>query len=228
MVVADFSGTEGDDDLDGGKGADVIKGLGGADYLRGFSGADLLSGGDGNDNLNGGRGADALDGGAGFDLASYWLSTRGLTADLQNPDANTSEAKGDSYVGIEGLEGSYFNDVLRGDGNSNDILGAGGDDRLVGRGGDDFLAGGAGADRIDGGDGLDFAGYWESDVGLTVDLLDPAENTGEAQGDSYASVEGLLGTRFDDVLRGNGEANIIFGNDGDVFYRNSIIFPLSF
>ncbi len=205
-------------------GNDAIAGSVFGDRLSGLGGDDMLSGGWGDDTLDGGAGADILDGGAGSDVAGYGGAAAGVTADLAAPGANAGEAAGDGYLSVEGLEGSAFADDLRGDGGANALSGAGGDDRLEGRGGadsleggdgDDTLLGGAGGDRLDGGAGLDLAGYADAPGGLSADLGAPAQNTGIAAGDSYVSVEGLVGSAFADRLTGDGGANRIEGGAGN-------------
>jgi Ca2+-binding RTX toxin-like protein len=119
--------TYGSDSLFGGSQADTIYGdsvsstaAGGNDSLMGNGGNDTLRGGGGNDQLNGGVGADTLDGGAGFDVAWY---TRSIVdtgiVDLLTPGANTEDAAGDTFIGIEGIRGrdDAFGgaDDLRGD-----------------------------------------------------------------------------------------------------------------
>ena len=55
------------------------------------------------------------DGGGGLDTASYSNATTGLIASLTNAGSNTGEALGDTYVSIENLTGSAFDDVLIGE-----------------------------------------------------------------------------------------------------------------
>jgi serralysin len=139
----------------GGTGSDTITGNAAANALWGNGGNDRLIGGDGNDNLFGGAGADRLDGGNGTDLANYSNATAGVVADLSSPASNTGEAAGDTYVSIERLYGSAFNDTVRGDNGANLLNGLAGNDVLNGRDGNDTLIGGNGADRLIGGGGAD-------------------------------------------------------------------------
>jgi Ca2+-binding RTX toxin-like protein len=164
--------------------------------LEGSNFDDVLRGNNSNNFLIGGAGVDTLDGRGGSDTAAYTTATAGVTASLANPAINTGDAAGDIYISIENLSGSTFNDVLTGDSSNN------------------FLNGRAGADALDGGAGFDTADYLLSPVGLTVDLATPGNNTGEATGDSYTSIEGLRGSAFADILRGNSGNNVLDGQAG--------------
>ncbi|MFM6024822.1 MAG: calcium-binding protein, partial [Dolichospermum sp.] len=55
---ADFTGTNGNDNITGTSGDDNISGLDGNDTLSGLGGNDIIIGGNGNDLLNGGNGSD--------------------------------------------------------------------------------------------------------------------------------------------------------------------------
>jgi serralysin len=205
-------------------------GTGGADSLSGSAGNDSLYGGIGNDILYGGAGADLLNGGSGTrDRVIYSDSTAGLRVDLLSPAANTGIATGDTFVGVEDLYGSNFNDSLLGNSGANVIWGANGNDIFYGRdgadtiyggNGNDVLFGGVGADRLDGGAGSrDRAAYSDSATGLRVDLLTPANNTGIATGDIFVGIEDLYGSNYNDSLVGNSGANVIWGANGnDVIY----------
>jgi|GEM_PF-606993 len=225
------NGLGGDDTIYGGAGNDTLNGGDGNDELSGGTGNDAMNGGDGDDVLIGGAGADVLDGGAGGDRADYSGATAGVVADLQFAANNTGIAAGDSYISIEDLQGSYHDDTLRGDAGANRIWGSfgndvifgrDGDDTLYGGDGDDVLIGGAGADVLDGGAGLDRAEYGDATTGVLADLQFAAVNTGIASGDTYLSVEDLSGSSLNDNLRGDAEANSIWGWDGNdvVFGRD--------
>ena len=95
------------------------------------------------------------------------------------------------------------------------IYGLAGDDRLVGGDGSDRLNGGAGADILDGGNGLDYASYKLAEAGVTVDLADSSRNTLSAAGDTFLSIEGLIGSDHDDELAGDAGDNAIEGRLGD-------------
>jgi Ca2+-binding RTX toxin-like protein len=106
------------------------------DHLIGDAQANVLSGGAGDDILTGGRGADTLNGGAGSDTADYADATRGQNLTLVGRGSG-----GDTYISIENLAGSGFNDLLTGNGAANVLTGQGGADRIEGGGGDDILLG---------------------------------------------------------------------------------------
>ena len=164
--------------------------------MEGSNFDDNLRGNNSNNFLIGGAGADALDGRGGADSAAYATATAGVTASLANSAVNTGDAAGDTYANIENLSGSGFDDTLIGDANNN------------------FLNGRGGADTLDGGAGFDTADYFLSTTPLTVDLDTPANNTGEAAGDSYTSIENLRGSAFADTLRGNAGNNLLDGQAG--------------
>jgi serralysin len=184
----------------------TIYGGWGEDMLSGLAGNDYLLAGDSNDNLVGGSGADALDGGNGFDYAEYGSATSGVVVDLLSAWRNTGDAAGDSYISIEGIGGSAYNDELAGNHAGNELYGNGGWDSLEGRGGADWLYGGA---------GYDFATYYSATAGVTANLSESWRNTGEAAGDMYFEIEGLGGSSYSDVLTGNGGYNELFGHNGN-------------
>jgi Ca2+-binding RTX toxin-like protein len=95
------------------------------------------------------------------------------------------------------------------------IYGYGGNDGIFGLGGNDSLVGGEGADYLDGGAGEDWAYYIDSTVGVTVSLLSGSGIGGEAQGDTLVDIEGLWGSRHDDVLVGDGGSNFLWGDQGN-------------
>jgi Ca2+-binding RTX toxin-like protein len=115
----------------------------------------------------------------------------------------------------ETVIGGSFADTLNGAGGDDVLRGAAGGDILSGGDGADVLDGGAGADQFGGDGGFDFAFYNAATSSVTADLLSPASNTGEAAGDTYSSIEGLIGSEFSDALLGNDEGNAIYGAAGD-------------
>jgi Ca2+-binding RTX toxin-like protein len=184
--------------LAGGSGDDLLGGGPASDFLSGGTGEDTLLGGGGDDVLAGGVGGDVLDGGRfGRTAASYANAEEAMRADLLDPASNTGAAAGDSYIAIEALIGSAFNDTL------------------VSAGGEFTLEGGAGADQLIGRAAFNYAGYAGALAGVQADLLDPSGNTGDAAGDVYDGIQGLVGSEFDDVLAGDDGQNRIGGGGGN-------------
>ncbi len=207
-----------------GRGNDSIVGDGNDNVIRGGIGNDTVLGGGGKDTLIGGIGGDYFDGGTGRDMVSYEFSTNFVRVDLLNGNYNRGDASGDTILFVENIRGSNFDDRVNGGNVSNHIYagtgddfvdGRDGNDKLYGEDGNDNLEGGQGADSLDGGAGTDRAQYTTSNRGITANLLDTTQNTREAEGDVYISIENLLGSKFGDRLFGDNNNNAIWGGDGD-------------
>jgi Ca2+-binding RTX toxin-like protein len=107
------------------------------DRLTGDADVNVLQGGDGSDTLEGRGGSDVLDGGVDSstsfsNTASYSLSEAGVTASLLTPGGNTGDAQGDTYINIQNLTGSRFDDKLEGDRGINVLRGGDGSDVMDG------------------------------------------------------------------------------------------------
>ena len=109
---------------------------------------------------------------------------------------------------------NFLDGVTLGD---DSIVGYGGDDFIWGLSGDDYIVGGAGADALHGGPGSDTAGYYNSTTGVVASLTAGVGAGGEAEGDTYFSIENLVGSQFADALVGNDASNSLTGADGDDF-----------
>jgi hypothetical protein len=169
----------------------VITGAGN-DVLRGGAGDDTLIGGVGNDSLFGGAGADNFQGGAGNDTVSYADSTSAVTINLKT-GIHTGFAAGDTFNGIEVIAGS-------------------------GQAGD-RIAGDAGANNLDGGaGGGDFIDYSLSAAAVNVNLTTKVVSGGDAQGDTLAGFEAVIGSDFNDTLASSTDANLLQGGKGDDLY----------
>ncbi|MGO4129096.1 calcium-binding protein [Inquilinus sp. YAF38] len=181
------------ENIEGSQGNDILKDSAGDNILNGNGGDDIFFSGDGNDIFNGGT---------GFDTLSFYYTTDGVTVDLLQGHGTGSLAEGDTYISIEKVEGTAGRDLL---------IGSNGDDVLNGDRGNDILRGGAGADRLDGSEGglsgssgNDIASYYTSAAGVTVNLANGTCSGGDAQGDVLIGIESVNGSRFNDVLTGNG------------------------
>ncbi len=140
--------------------------------------------------------------------------------------ASATSAVGAAELSCDGkvatIIGTSGDDVVRGTDSDDVIVGLGGNDRIVagsgndticGNWGDDTLVGGPGSDLILGGNGSDTVGYSNAVARVRVDLAAGTASGGDGI-DELRSIENVVGSRFDDVLRGTKAPNEIRGGDG--------------
>ena len=231
-----IQGSQGNDHLFGGDGDDYITDDENDDFITGGAGNDrIFAGGgaldtvfgdEGDDELHGGDGIDEVLGGAGDDM----IYGDGDTDVLFGDDGNDYLDGGDS---VDEMQGQAGNDWLRGGvgddhlmgGDGNDLLEGGigptanDGDRLVGQGVIDFAPAGTVEDDL----GIDVASYEDVDIAITANLHTSNENGTGGLLDTYAGIDGLVGSRFNDNLTGadtdttttNGFDNLLVGGGGN-------------
>lgn len=151
--------------------------------------------GDASDNLfEGGGGADLINGGAGNDTIGFGGATGPVIVDLRTQTTwdGTSNAM---LTSIENVIGSGFADIILGDA------------------GDNLIDGGEGADTIDGGTGSDTISFVNAANAVVVDLAARLTWDG-ASNDTLTSIENVIGSRFNDTIRGDAGDNLIQGDGG--------------
>jgi Ca2+-binding RTX toxin-like protein len=159
------------------------------DVIVSLAGSDVINGGGGDDLICGGGGDDYIKAGAGND-----------------------KVKGGALS--DTIYGGGGDDRMWGGANTDSLVGGRGKDRMFGGAGtEDRLIGGRGDDIMDGGTGYDLAEFWNSPAGIEADLRTDTA-TGHGQ-DRIASIEGLIGSDFDDVLYGDDLSNELQGGDGN-------------
>ncbi|MCY2983755.1 MAG: Ig-like domain-containing protein, partial [Planctomycetota bacterium] len=189
-------------------------------------------------------------------MSATWVDTTNNQAELdatEGADTGTGSGMDDVLNGLGGddklfgnggndqLFGGAGNDSLFG-GDGNDLLDGGtGNDKMFGGDGNDILVGGAGADLVDGGAGTDTVDYSKSTTGVTallddVDQWGPYANqksgglSGDATGDTYSSVENIIGSSNNDYVYGAatgsdaklGDGNDIFDNNQTRIARDTV------
>jgi Ca2+-binding RTX toxin-like protein len=194
----------------------------GDDIVYDGAGDDEVFGGSGSDTFFVGDGDNSFDGGAGNDEISYAGSSSGVVVDVEAPTNNSGYAEGDTYVSIEKVTGSNYDDTLisayasflaGGDGNDSLFAGAG-NDLLFGGIGNDRLFGGLGSDTLSGGAGDDT--YFIDSSGDIV-----GEANAEGHDTLVSSFDLTLGNSLEDLIltgaalsgTGNSLANAISGNE---------------
>jgi Ca2+-binding RTX toxin-like protein len=104
--------------------------------------------------------------------------------------------------------GTPGNDTLKGTDQADELNGLDGNDKLIGFGG---------ADDLNGGTGIDTAFYdtASASAGVRIRLEgNVAGSGGEANGDTFISIENVVGTDFRDEIEGDDRANRIEGRGG--------------
>ncbi len=183
------------------------------DYIYGDVANNAIYGDAGNDTLRGRSGADALLGGAGIDTASYSGAAQRVNLDLRS-QGTSGDALGDTFLSIENVITSQFDDYVYGDDKDNVIDGGDGFDRLRGHNGNDTLIGGAGADDLHGGGGIDTASYETAQSHVSLDLRSRG-TSGDALNDTFHAIENVMASKFDDYVYGDNGQNMLNGSDGD-------------
>ena len=187
------------------------------DNLRGSRFDDVLTGDDDRNRFEGDDGADTIDGFEDNNWALYTHSDAAVTVALNGPiddegfiiGHSGGHAEGDRLKNIINLGGSRFDDHLIGDENDN------------------WFEGFYGADKIDGGEGVDWSDYSNSYAGVMVSLNGPIDadgfvighTGGHAEGDRLKDIEGIKGSKFNDILTGNNDRDWLSGSEGnDILY----------
>ena len=225
--IENLTGSDYGDRLLGDDDDNVLDGGGDQDELRGFGGNDTILGGAGDDFIAGGFGDDILDGGDGYDRAGYFgQATSGVTVDLSIAGPQDTGMGWDTLVNIENVSGTAFADTLTGDDNDNWLWGSTGgfgstanNDILSGGGGNDLLTVGYGVHSLSGGSGTDTVRYTENggpEVDLTLSLAAQGGAQSTGAGDwTLTDIENLSGGLLNDLLTGDGNANVLAGDSGN-------------
>ncbi|MEO1543005.1 MAG: DUF4114 domain-containing protein [Pseudomonadota bacterium] len=190
-----------DDNIQGGDGADQLYGMRGNDVVEGDAGNDRIWGNSGDDTVDGGSGDDIVTGGSGNDVV---IGGRG-NDDLAG---NTGNDK---------LSGGEGNDVINGNSGDDVIADGDGNDKSFGGSGDDTFIAGSGNDFYNGGSGFDTLDYSWSRTAIEMDLS--KHKVSGFGTDEVWSVEKVIGTDFDDTMKGDKRDNVLEGGNGNDVIR---------
>jgi len=206
--IENLTGSTYNDLLRGDGNGNALSGALGNDFLDGGAGNDSLDGGAGNDTLWGGTGADSLIGGDGND--AYYLDH----TDDSVIETNANPASGGtdqvfSYLAAHTLGAHVENGRILSTAAAN----------LAGNGLDNLLEAGTGNNVLDGAGGIDTVSYlYGASGGVSVSLaISGAQATGGSGSDTLISIDNLSGSTYNDLLRGDGNANVLAGGQGNDF-----------
>lgn len=201
-------GLGGDDLLKGGNGKDLIEGGEGNDEIWGEAGDDTIYGGAGDDRIRGGVGNDFVDGGDGKDeLVFRDIGNHGLLIDTATGKA-FFKTQVDSFVNMEVMEGSNFNDTMYGGAGDDSFVGKNGDDSLFGGDGNDFIEGKWDQDLINGGNGVD-----RLYGGLGNDVMHGGTGADQMFGGEHRDV--MWGGKDGDKISGDSGNDTLSGGHGN-------------
>jgi Ca2+-binding RTX toxin-like protein len=168
-----------------------------------------------------GQAAGTMTGGTFRDGVETVMTAAGLDLSLTQLYVDRSSAtamKDLLFSGVVSIHGSTGDDVLVGGvggAGADHVYGNAGNDTLYGEGAVNYLDGGPGADKLIGKTGYSYASYADATAGVTVDLLDPAKNKGDAAGDTYSNIHGVIGSNFNDVIVADNHGDIIRDGNGN-------------
>ncbi len=131
-----------------------------------------------------------------------------LGTDLPDTIAGTPQEESIyGYGGDDTLDGASGDDTLSGGGGDDSVDGGDGDDTIVGGhgAGDDTYLGGAGFDRVT---------YTSAGKKIVVDLQKGKASGADIDTDKLKQIEGVLGGRAGDTIKGSKGANVIDGHTG--------------
>jgi Ca2+-binding RTX toxin-like protein len=117
-------------------------------------------------------------------------------------------------AGDDVVAGGAGKDILAGNAGSDILRGEADDDVLYGGTGNDTLDGGAGKDVLVGGNGIDTASYASSTGATRVRLSFQTNNTVNALGDEFYSIENIIGGSAADNIGGDAYENELDGAGG--------------
>ena len=209
-----------------GNGTDTLVGI---ENVDGSAFNDSLTGDGGSNFFRGGKGNDTIDGGSGTDRVQYDQADGAVNASLNTMSSSGGDGN-DTFISIEQLTGSAFNDTLEGSASGDTLFGRGGGDSISGLGGNDTLWGEDGNDTLSGGAGAD-----RLTAGAGDDLLRGDADNDTLQGDTgNDTLEGGAGDdRFELAAgAGAGDNDRIDGGDGNdiasYFYGNDTAAGIDF
>ncbi len=239
-----INGGDGNDTINGGEGNDLLLGGNGMDQLNGDAGNDTLNGGAGDDIASGGQGDDTYEFTAASTAESDSVIEQ-VGGGLDTLNFSDLTVNVTLQLGSTAVQSVHTNRtlLLNASDTFEVAVGGSGDDNLTGNALNNILHGRAGSDTLAGGQGDDTY-VFQTPVATEADLVTEAANQGTDTLDFSAlttdvtlqlnslavqtvhtnrtlklnagsTFENAIGGSGNDILTGNGAANVLVGNNGN-------------
>ncbi|MBE0496622.1 MAG: hypothetical protein IBX45_09450, partial [Campylobacterales bacterium] len=234
-------GGAGNDTLYGGSGNDILEGGAGNDILDGsLGGNNTFMGGTGDDTFIGGAGRDVLHYLSAESAIVVDIANNTITSDTEGTDTLLSSFEAivaSNYADRIDLRGATLATTVLAQGGNDTIWASGNNDIIAGGGGNDLIYANAGNNSYYGGDvvldatgvvesysanGDDTVSYALATSGIDVDLsvsagVGTSNVTANGFGgeDKLYNIARIVGSSYDDVIKGSDGWNRLDGGDGD-------------
>jgi Ca2+-binding RTX toxin-like protein len=185
-----------------------------------------------NNTINGNAADNEIDGGAGNDIMVGGLGNDTYVMDAAADTVTENASQGTDTIKIQFntttytiannvenviVAAGYAPGTLTANSTGVNFLGNDKANTFIGAAGNDVFDGGSGiaADAFTGNGGIDTVTYANATAAVVASMTTTTGSAGDAAGDTFATIENLIGSAFNDSLTGDANANTLTGGAGN-------------